>query len=160
MVKGFIIANLKDINEVLSLTKIHVKKIDNWSLCDSFCAELKIVKKHDDLVFDFISKYFNSSNTYEVRFAIVLILFHYINDKYIDRLFDIFDSINCDEYYVMMSVAWAVSMCFVKYPDKTMKYLKKNKLDNVTYNKSLQKTIESYRVDKEVKDILRGMKRK
>ena len=41
-----------------------------------------------------------------------------------------------------------------------MKYLKQSKLDNWTYNKSLQKTIESLRVDKETKDILRGMKRR
>lgn len=41
-----------------------------------------------------------------------------------------------------------------------MEYPKQSKLDNWTYNKSLQKTIESLRVDKETKDILRGMKRR
>ena len=41
-----------------------------------------------------------------------------------------------------------------------MEYLKQSKLDNWTYNKSLQKTIESLRVDKETKDILRGIKRR
>ena len=52
-----------------------------------------------------------------------------------------------------------ISICFIKFPDKTMKYLKQSKLDNWTYNKSLQKIIESLRVDKETKDIIRSMKR-
>ena len=52
------------------------------------------------------------------------------------------------------------SICFIKFPEKTMEYLKQSKLDNWTYNKSLQKTIESLRVDKETKDILRGIKRR
>ena len=41
-----------------------------------------------------------------------------------------------------------------------MEYLKQSKLDNWTYNKSLQKTIESLRVDKETKDVLHSMKRR
>ena len=56
-------------------------------------------------------------------------------------------------------MAWMISICFIKLPDKTMKYLKQSKLDNLTYNKSLQKIIESLRVDKETKDIIRSMKR-
>ena len=41
-----------------------------------------------------------------------------------------------------------------------MAYLKDNRLDDWTYNKAIQKITESYRVDKETKTILRGMKRK
>ena len=47
-----------------------------------------------------------------------------------------------------------------KFPQKTMEYLKHSTLDNWTYNKALQKTIESFRVDKDTKDILREMKRR
>ena len=57
-------------------------------------------------------------------------------------------------------MAWMISICFIKFPEKTMDYHKQSKLDNCTNNKSLQKTIESLRVDKETKDILRGMKRR
>ena len=58
-----------------------------------------------------------------------------------------------------MAVAWAVSICFIKFPEKTQILLKSNKLDNFTHNKSIQKIIESYRVDKEVKNELRKLKR-
>lgn len=58
-----------------------------------------------------------------------------------------------------MAVAWAISMCLVKYYEITCKYLKTAKLDDFTYNKSLQKAIESFRITNEQKDYLRKIKR-
>ena len=59
------------------------------------------------------------------------------------------DSFCHDAYYARMAMAWMISLCFIKFPQKTMEYLKHSTLDNWTYNKALQKTIESFRVDKE-----------
>ena len=57
-------------------------------------------------------------------------------------------------------MAWMISICFIKFPQKTMKYLQQSKLDDWTYNKAIQKTIESLRINKETKDTLRTMKRR
>jgi hypothetical protein len=70
------------------------------------------------------------------------------------------DAVKHEGYYVKMAAAWAISICFVKYPEKTMAYLKKNNLDDFTFNKALQKIAESLQVDKEMKAIIRSMKRK
>jgi len=59
-----------------------------------------------------------------------------------------------------MAVAWLISMCYVKFEQETLKYLISNDLDNFTYNKALQKIIESNRVDIEKKNIIKNMKRK
>ena len=40
-----------------------------------------------------------------------------------------------------------------------MQYLKQNTLDDFTYNKTLQKITESYRVDTETKKLIKQMKR-
>ncbi|MPN03683.1 hypothetical protein SDC9_150915 [bioreactor metagenome] len=58
-----------------------------------------------------------------------------------------------------MAVAWAVSYAYIDFPEKTLAFLKNNNLDNFTYNKSLQKIIESNRVSKEDKDLMRSMKK-
>ena len=58
-----------------------------------------------------------------------------------------------------MGIAWGISEAFIKNEDKTLKFLKDNKLDKFTFNKALQKIIESYRVDKKTKDYLRKMKK-
>ena len=59
-----------------------------------------------------------------------------------------------------MGVAWAVSFYFVSFPEVTFAYQKNNSLDDWTYNKALQKIIESYRVEPEIKTQIRSMKRK
>ena len=45
------------------------------------------------------------------------------------------------------------------FPEKTMELLKDNKIDNWTYNKALQKILESYKVDDKTKNNIRKMKR-
>ena len=58
-----------------------------------------------------------------------------------------------------MAVAWAVSVCFVKFPERTMRYLAVSRLDDDTYNKALRKIVESNRVTSGAKDAVRKMKR-
>ena len=157
MIKSFVIANLKDINQVLELTNSHIKKIDNWSLCDSFCSELKIFN-NNKIVFDYLEKYYKSNKVYEIRFAVVSCIFYFINDEFIDKVLYILDNIKNENYYVKMSIAWAISICFIKYKDKTYNYLYNNNLEKFTYNKALQKIIESKQVSIEDKVIIKNMK--
>ena len=58
-----------------------------------------------------------------------------------------------------MSIAWLISICYIKYPKETRKYLKNNKLDNWTHNKAIQKIRESLRISREEKNELIQYKR-
>ena len=149
----------KEISYILADIEKFVPKIDNWAICDTFCAGLKITKKNLNKMWEFLQKYVKSSKEFEIRFGVVMILDYYITESYLDRNFKIFDSIKSDKYYVQMAVAWAVSICLIKFYDKTIEYLNKCKLDKFTYNKALQKAIESYRITNEQKEELRNMKR-
>ena len=71
----------------------------------------------------------------------------------------ILEKIENKSYYVQMAVAWAISICLIKFYDKTLAYLKQANLDKFTYNKALQKAIESYRITEEQKQLLREMKK-
>ena len=159
MLQGMLIGLSKNIEEVLKYTKTFIPKIDNWAICDVFCAGLKITKKYKKEMWNFIQKYLNSDKEFEIRFGIVIILDYYIDEEHLDKNFEIFQKIKNDNYYVKMAIAWAISICLIKYYDKTIKYLKKAKLDDWTYNKSLQKAIESYRISDEQKEVLRKMKK-
>jgi hypothetical protein len=75
-------------------------------------------------------------------------------------MFRNFNAIDCDNYYVKMAVAWAITSCFTVFPEMTMIYLKANDLDDFTYNKALQKITESRQVSPEIKERIRCMKRK
>ena len=104
-----------------------------------------------------------SDREFELRFAIVILLDYYITDEYIDNVIKILDNIKHTEfYYVKMAVAWTLSIAYIKYPDKIMQYLQSgnNHLDKDTYNKALQKIIESNRVGKREKNKIKKMKRR
>lgn len=160
MLQGMVIGLAKaDFNSITQEIKKFVPKIDNWAVCDTFCAGLKITKKHKKEMWNFIQKYIQSKKEFEVRFSVVMILDYYIEDEYLEKIFEIFDSIKREEYYIQMAVAWAISICLIKYYDRTLNYLKTAKLDKFTYNKALQKAIESYRITKEQKQTLRDMKK-
>lgn len=161
MIEGLIIGYIKADNETrFKYIRNFVPKINNWAVCDSFCNNLKFTKKNMSEVWDFILPYTSSKNEFDVRFAVVMILNFYIVDGYIDNVLSVLNDIHHDGYYVKMAVAWAVSFAYIHFPDKTLAFLKNNNLDNFTYNKSLQKIIESNRVSKEYKDLMRSMKKK
>ena len=159
MIEGLTISYIKDIDLCLKYFNKFINKIDNWAICDTCISSMKIVNKNKELFLRQIKKYIKSKDEYVVRVGVVLLLDYYIEDSYIDLVFDMINSINREEYYINMAIAWLVSVCFVKYRNKTFKYLKDNKLNKFTYNKSIQKIIESYRVSIEDKDVLRNMKR-
>ncbi|MFZ2537477.1 MAG: DNA alkylation repair protein [Oscillospiraceae bacterium] len=160
MLQGLVIGLVKtDIDEVIKFTTNFIPKIDNWAVCDSFCTGLKITKKNPEKMFEFICGYLSSDREYNLRFASVMLLCFYINDEYIDRVLKIYDNIHHDGYYVKMAVAWGLSVGVVKCSGVTIKYLQsQNQIDKFTYNKAIQKAIESYRVPDETKTLLRGIK--
>ncbi|MOA03051.1 DNA alkylation repair enzyme [compost metagenome] len=161
MLQGMVIGYVKaDIDEILYYIADFIPKINNWSVCDSFCTGLKFTKLHREKVWDFIQPYLSSKQEYEIRFGVVMLLDYYIDETYIERVLRLLDRVELQGYYVKMAVAWAVSICYIKLPDYTMAYLKNNSLDHFTYNKALQKITESYRVDPESKLVIRSMKRK
>ncbi len=161
LLEGFIIGYCKvDIYEKLELIKEFVPKIDSWSITDTFCPTLKIKEKDLEKVWDFIMPYLKSNKEFEVRFAIIMMLDYYITDQYVDEVIECLDKVDNEGYYAKMAVAWTLAEIGIKYYDKLIKYLKgNNKLDTFTYNKTLQKLRESYRISSEQKEELKKMKR-
>ncbi len=161
MLQALVIANLKiDLEKKKEYIISFVPKINSWAICDSFCVDLKDADKNPEFFWKIISKYFKSNKEYELRFAVVMLLDHYVKEEYIDKIFEVVDNIKNEEYYVEMGIAWLVAEMYIKFPKQTMEYLKNCKLNKFTYNKALQKARESYRVSKEEKEILNKMKKK
>ncbi len=157
MLHGLVITYLKvSFEESVILFDDYIKFIDSWATCDSVVMNYKIVSKNLDFYLIKIKEYLSNKKTFIKRVGIVL-LFYYLNDKYIDSVLEISDSIVTTEYYVKMANSWLISICLIKYYDKTINFLKNCHLDDWTYNKALQKAIESHRIKD--KDFLRKMKR-
>jgi len=155
LLKGIMIGHIKDIDKSITYIKEYVPYIDSWAICDTFVSSLKITVKNKEKMFDFIIKYKDSNKEYELRFMLVMLLNYYIEDNYINKIFNIIEYINKDTYYVKMAVAWLISICYIKEKDLTIKYLKNNNLDDFTLRKTISKINDSYRVEKIEKEYLR-----
>ena len=156
MVLGLWKTNIENFSKYLER---FIPKINSWAVCDVSVAGFKITKKNMEYMWNFLQKYLKSNKEFELRFVIVMLLDFYITDEYIDKVLQILNNIKNDEYYVKMAIAWTIQVAFVKFPNETMKLLKNNKIDDWTYNKALQKIIESYRVDENTKNEIKKMKR-
>lgn len=161
MLQGMLIGLQKNVNVDDYFRQIDgfVPKIKNWGICDVFCAGLKEVKKHRTETWDYLQKYLGSSKEFYIRFGLVMLLDYYIDEEHIDEILRIAENIKHDGYYVKMAQAWLVSICFVKFYDRTKLFMKSADFDDFTYNKALQKARESYRIESDRKEELKRMKR-
>lgn len=156
MLQGMVIgyADAPD-NERLLLIADFLPLIDNWSVCDSFCSGLKFVHQNRQEVWDFLQKYIESPKEFEVRFAVVMLLDHYICDEYIDAVLSSLSQVVHPGYYAKMAVAWAAAECYARYADQTWKWLCHTELAPFILRKSVQKICESRKVDTEHKKRVR-----
>ena len=160
MLEGMIIGLFKaERSVVLQLVREFIPKIDNWAVCDSFCAGLKFIKGAEEEILEFIKPYLLSDNEFEVRFGVVILLNYFVSENYIDTTLQLLEKTYHEGYYARMAIAWAVSVCYVKFPQKTFEFLTKTKMNDWVFNKSLQKITESLKVDKQSKLKIKALKR-
>ena len=161
MLQGMIIglSTKEDMGKILEHTKNFIPKINNWAICDTFCAGLKITKKNEEKMWEFIQEYLSSKEEFYIRFGLVMILDYFIKEEYLQEIFEIFEKVKSDKYYVQMAEAWAISICLIRFYDETIEYLNKCTIDNFTYNKAIQKALESYRINDEQKKFLKSLKK-
>lgn len=160
LLQGMVIGLLKlPLEEHLVLVKNYVPKITNWSLCDSFCCGLKFANSNAERVWDFLQPYLASRREFELRFGVVMLLNFFINEDWIDKVLEVLFSLDSEDYYAQMGIAWAISVCFAKFFDKTYEKLYINELSPIVLKKSIQKSCESFRLTKEQKHLLRMRKK-
>lgn len=160
LLQGLVIGKARmAFEEQVALMSSYIPKISNWSLCDSACAGFTFVRGHREYIWNFLIPYWRSSKEYYQRFAVVMLMDHFVTDDFIDRLLELWPAIKPAGYYASMAIAWAVSVCYVKYPSRTEPLLEKGILDKDTHNRSIQKILESKRVELDVKTRLKSLKK-
>lgn len=157
LLHAFTIGYVKDdIKTVLKYFKAFIPQVDDWAVNDSLCQNFRIARKYPEVVWEFLMKYKDSKKEFESRIVAVVLLSHYLNDEYIDRVIEVLDELNTDDYYSQMGIAWAFATVMGKYPEKCLKYLKSKDchLDDITMKRTKQKIRESFRVSDKIKEII------
>jgi len=90
-------------------------------------------------------------------FALVLLLSHYITAEWVDAVLAAAANTVHEGYYVKMAAAWAISICYVKFPGKTFPVIENRIRDGEVKRKTIRKCCESRSVSKEEKGTLKAL---
>ena len=177
-----------DPENAFSYIRDFIPLVRNWSVCDSVFLKMDVFKKDPDKTWEFLIPYLNSGKEFEVRVALISMMGHLLRlgsegnvirrvrkitsedllrieeeekkaGKYLDCIFKVIDRPFEEGYYAMMAAAWLLAEAFCFFPALTDRFLKSCNLDDVTYNKALQKITESRIPENKVKEYIKSCRR-
>lgn len=155
---AFILSGMKDAESCIRLVDEFLPYVDNWATCDQMSP--KVFKKHKQLLLKYVDQWIKSDHTYVKRFAIGMLMEHFLDEDFRTSYLTKVSKIRSEEYYVNMMIAWYFATALAKQYEDTLPFIEKQKLDKWTHNKSIQKAVESYRITPEQKEYLKTLKRK
>lgn len=172
VVWGFLINGARcSLSERLAMLERYVPVLDNWAVCDSYCAHAKWMARADrEVLWAFLSRWFDSEREFEVRFAVVVAMVYFLCEEWLERVFERIDRLNFDSikseyktvkgkpkiaqqgtvqgsepYYVRMGVAWLLATALAKFPDQTRAYVRMSHLPEDVVRLYIRKARESFK---------------
>ena len=153
---AFILTEMKDFTQCLSAVERFLPYVDNWATSDQMSP--RVFKKHKEGLLAAIRRWLTSDKIYTVRFAIGMLMAHFLDEDFRPEYLSMVAAVRSEEYYVNMMVAWYFATALAKQYEAALPYLEERRLSPWTHNKAIQKALESYRVSSERKEYLRGCK--
>ena len=159
------------LEERLAMLGRYIPVLDNWAVCDSYCAHAKWMVRADKAVlWAFLQPLFNSDHEFEVRFAVVVAMCYFLNEEWLDKVFERINSLDfgrikskyktvkgrpkvaqqgtvqgAEPYYVRMGVAWLLATALARLPDQTRTFVRSSNLPADVVKLYIRKARESFR---------------
>ncbi len=153
---AFILSEDRDFERCLSRVSVFLTYVDNWATCDQMSP--KVFKKHRAELLPVIERWLHGGHAYTVRFAIGMLMEHFLDGDFDPRYLAWVSAVRSGEYYVNMMVAWYFATALAKQYDAAFPYIRDRRLPAWTHNKAIQKAAESFRVPPERKAELKAFK--
>ena len=159
------------LDERLAMLMRYVPVLDNWAVCDSYCAHAKWMARADkEDLWAFLECWFDSEHEFEVRFAMVVAMCYFLSDEWLDKVFERINGLDfgrikskyktakgkpkvaqqgtvqgAEPYYVRMGVAWLLATALAKFPDATRAFVRSSNLPEDVVKLYIRKARESFR---------------
>ena len=153
---AFILSLEKNFDKCIAEVDAFLPYIDNWATCDQLSP--KVFKKEPEKLLPHIQSWIKSDRTYTVRFAISMLMQHFLDERFDVKYADLAAAVRSEEYYVNMMIAWYFATALAKQYESILPYLEEKRLDDWVHNKAIQKSVESYRITDEQKTYLKTLK--
>lgn len=172
VVWGLLINQCKcTLQERLQMLARYIPVMDNWAVCDSFCATAKWAARADkEYLWQWLQQWFASSCEFEVRFAVVFSMCYFLDSAWAPVVFDRIDSLDfnniksdyrsikgkpkniqegsvqgAEPYYVRMAVAWLLATALAHHPAITRSFVAASHLPADVVKLYVRKARESFR---------------
>ena len=155
---GALICRIRDYASAMAETERFLPYIDNWAVCDMLSP--KVFAKHRGELYEKITQWTASRETYTVRFGIGMLMEHFLDKDFTPKVLELAADIRSEEYYINMMTAWFFATALAKQYEAALPYIEDRRLDAWTHNKAIQKSIESRRITDGQKAYLRSLKLK
>lgn len=155
---AFLLEKQNDYDTAVAETDRFLPYVDNWATCDMFMP--KVFKKNREKLMTQIDIWLKSDKTYTVRYALGLLMKLYLDDGFEPEYLEKAAKIKSDEYYVNMMIAWFFATALAKQYESAIIYFTESRLTPWVHNKAIQKAVESSRIDNELKQYLKLLKRR
>ena len=159
------------LDDRLAMLGRYVPVLDNWAVCDSYCAHAKwMVRADKSVLWAFLERWFDSEREFEVRFAVVVAMCYFLNEGWLDKVFERINRLDfgrikskyktvkgkpkvaqqgtvqgAEPYYVRMGVAWLLATALAKFPDATRAFAHSSNLPADVVKLYIRKARESFR---------------
>lgn len=151
-----LIGHIRDFDACLQALEDFLPFVDNWSTCDALRP--KALAKNKARLMERVHLWLRSGRTYTVRFAIGMLMSHFLDGDFREDYLALAASVRSEEYYIRMMQAWYFATALAKQYESALVYIEGRKLDAWVHNKSIQKARESFRVSLEHKEYLKTLK--
>ena len=169
MLHAYLLCEEKKYEIVVEETERFLPYIDNWAVCDSLAP--RIFARHKVELLPHIERWMTAEHEYTVRFGIGMLMRHFLDGDFRPEYLKRVAAIDREEYYIRMMQAWyfatalakqwdATLPLFVTHPNPSREGTRDGKqmLEWWVRSKSIQKALESYRVNDKHKAILRKLR--
>ena len=153
---ALILCEEKDAQKCLERIDAFLPFVDHWATCDQLLP--RCLAGDPAALLERIDSWLQSDHVYTVRFAIGMLMKHFLTDGFDPRYPARVAAIRSREYYVRMMQAWYFAEALVKRYDEAIPYFTEKRLETWTHNKALQKARESWRISPDTKQYLQTLK--
>lgn len=154
--EALLINEMEDYNSVIVLLDKFLPYVNTWAITD--IIKPKCFYSHKKELIGEIKRWLKSKQTYEIRYGIVCLMYYFLDADFKKCYLNLIVNVKSNEYYVNMARAWYLATALVNHYDDTIKIIEEHRLDKWTHNKTIQKAIESYRIDDDKKQYLKTLK--
>ena len=150
---AFLIEQLGELEATVEVLDRFLPYVDNWATCDS--TSPRCFSKYPQELLPHALRWMAAEEPYAVRFGIGVLMKHYLGAHFCDDIPARVASVQREEYYINMMVAWYFATALAVRYDEILPYIKERRLRPWIHQKTIQKAVESNRLTREQKNELR-----